>query len=47
MSTIALISCVSQKVDYKTEARNMYISTLFTKGMKYIETIWLFRQISA
>jgi len=39
MSNIALISCVSQKVDYKTEARNMYISTLFTKGMKYIETI--------
>ena len=39
MSTIALISCVSQKADYKTEARNMYTSTLFTKGMKYIETI--------
>jgi len=39
MSIIALISCVSQKVDYKTEAKNMYISSLFKKGIKYIENI--------
>jgi cytoplasmic iron level regulating protein YaaA (DUF328/UPF0246 family) len=40
MSIAALISCVSQKVTYKTEARNMYISSLFTKGLKYIENIF-------
>ena len=39
MSTIALLSCVSQKVEYKTEARNMYISSLFTKSLKYAENI--------
>ena len=39
MSNIALLSCVSQKVTYKTEARNMYISSLFTKSLKYIENI--------
>ena len=37
--TIALISCVSQKATHKTEARNLYISSLFTKSLKYIETI--------
>ena len=37
MSNITLLSCVSQKVFYETEARNMYISSLFTKSFKYTE----------
>ena len=33
--TVILISCVSQKVDYKTKAKDLYISTLFKKNMAY------------
>jgi len=39
VATIALISCVSKKCQYKTKAQNMYISPLFIKSLKYINDI--------
>jgi hypothetical protein len=39
MVMVALISCVSQKVEVKSLARDMYISALFKKSLKYVETI--------
>lgn len=35
MRTVVLISCVSQKLDYKSKAKNLYVSTLFKKNMAY------------
>jgi hypothetical protein len=35
MRRIVLISCVSKKRTYKTEARNLYISPLFKKNLQY------------
>lgn len=37
MNTIVLISCVSKKVSYKTNARDLYISPLFQMNLKYAE----------
>jgi hypothetical protein len=39
MVTVVLISCVSQKAKVKSLARDMYISTLFKKSLKYTETV--------
>jgi hypothetical protein len=39
MENIALISCVSKKCLYKTEAKNMYTSPLFVKSLKYANDI--------
>ncbi len=39
MRTVVLISCVSQKLDYKSKAKNLYISTLFKKNMAYAEKL--------
>jgi cytoplasmic iron level regulating protein YaaA (DUF328/UPF0246 family) len=39
MGNIALISCVSKKCLYKTEAKNMYTSSLFVKSLKYANDI--------
>jgi cytoplasmic iron level regulating protein YaaA (DUF328/UPF0246 family) len=39
MAIIALISCVSKKCQYRTEAQNMYISPLFVKSIKYAKDI--------
>jgi len=39
MATIALISCVSKKCQYKTTAQNMYISPLFVRSLKYVNDI--------
>ena len=36
MATVGLISCVSRKRNYATEAKNLYSSALFTKSQKYI-----------
>ena len=35
MRTVALISCVSQKLDKRAEAKDIYISPLFKKNMEY------------
>jgi hypothetical protein len=35
MKTIALISCVSQKLDHKAKVKDIYISPLFKKNMEY------------
>jgi len=32
---VVLISCVSQKLDYKSKAKDLYVSTLFKKNMAY------------
>jgi hypothetical protein len=39
MANIALISCVSKKRSYRVKAEDMYISTLFTKALKYAKDI--------
>jgi hypothetical protein len=39
MTKIVLISCVSQKRDYRTKAEDMYTSPLFIKSMKYAKSI--------
>ena len=33
--TVVLISCVSQKLDYKSKAKDLYVSSLFKKNMAY------------
>ena len=35
MKTVALISCVSQKLDKKAKVKDIYISPLFKKNMQY------------
>ncbi len=35
MRTVVLISCVSQKLDYTSKAKDLYISTLFKKNIAY------------
>ncbi len=35
MKKIVLISCVSKKLDCKAKAKNIYISNLFKKNIKY------------
>ena len=35
MDKIVLISCVSKKIDEKAKAKDLYISSLFTKSIKY------------
>lgn len=35
MRTVVLISCVSQKLDYPSKAKDLYISNLFKKNMAY------------
>ena len=39
MSRIILISCVSQKLPYKTSARHLYISPLFKKNLAYAQRL--------
>jgi len=39
MRTVVLISCVSQKLNHKSKAKNLYISTLFKKNMAYTEKL--------
>ena len=39
MEKVVLISCVSKKCSYKTEAQNMYTSPLFVKSLKYASDI--------
>jgi len=39
MSNIAIISCVKKKVKYSAKARDLYTSPLFTKTLKYTETV--------
>jgi len=36
---VLLISCVSQKLDEKSKAKDLYISTLFKKNMAYALTL--------
>ena len=38
MARIFLISCVSQKLDYRAKARDLYISTLFRYSLRYAES---------
>ncbi len=33
--TVVLISCVSKKLDYKSKAKDLYVSSLFKKNMAY------------
>ncbi len=35
MKTIALISCVSMKLDHKAKVKDIYVSPLFKKNMQY------------
>ena len=37
MATVGLISCVSRKLGYSTQARDLYDSALFKKSRQYIE----------
>jgi hypothetical protein len=37
MKKIVLISCVSKKLPHKSKARDLYVSPLFKKGLKYAE----------
>ncbi len=39
MRTVVLISCVSQKLDYKSKAKDLYVSTLFKKNIAYAEKL--------
>jgi len=39
MAKIALISCVSKKLPHKAKARDLYISLLFQKSLKYTESL--------
>ena len=39
MRTVVLISCVSQKLDKKSKAKDLYVSTLFKKNMAYALTL--------
>ena len=39
MKKIALIACVSKKLDYKSKAKELYISPLFQKNMVYSKKI--------
>jgi cytoplasmic iron level regulating protein YaaA (DUF328/UPF0246 family) len=39
MKKIALIACVSKKLDYKSKAKELYISPLFQKNMAYSKKI--------
>lgn len=39
MKKIVLISCVSKKVEYRTTARDLYISTLFKLNLRYAEQL--------
>lgn len=36
---IVLISCVSQKLDHKAKAEDLYISTLFKKNLQYARSL--------
>ena len=39
MENIVLISCVSKKLDKKTTAENLYISSLFKKNLTYAKSL--------
>ena len=39
MKTIALLSCVSKKCDFRCEAKNMYKSPLFIKSYNYAKSL--------
>ncbi len=39
MRKVVLISCVSQKLDRKSKAKDLYVSTLFKKNMAYAKTL--------
>lgn len=39
MRTVVLISCVSQKLDVKSTAKDLYTSTLFKKNIAYAEIL--------
>lgn len=39
MKKIILISCVSKKLDKKAKAKDLYVSSLFKKNLKYAETL--------
>jgi len=39
MKRIILISCVSQKLPYKTRSRRLYISPLFKKNLAYAQRL--------
>ena len=39
MRTVVLISCVSQKLDKKSKAKDLYVSTLFKKNLAYASTL--------
>ena len=39
MRKVVLISCVSQKLDKKSKAKDLYISALFKKNMAYSQTL--------
>ncbi len=39
MKTIILLSCVSKKASHKSRARDLYLSPLFIKSLKYAESL--------
>lgn len=39
MAKIVLISCVSKKLNYKSKAKDLYISSLFKKNLQYAKSI--------
>jgi len=39
MNQIVLISCVSKKLENKSKAKDLYLSSLFTKSLKYATSI--------
>jgi hypothetical protein len=39
MAKIVLISCVSKKLDHKSKAQDLYISSLFKKNLQYAKSL--------
>jgi cytoplasmic iron level regulating protein YaaA (DUF328/UPF0246 family) len=39
MKKIVLVSCVKKKLDHKAKARDLYISSLFKKSLRYAKSL--------
>jgi len=39
MAKVVLISCVSKKLNHKSEAQDLYLSPLFKKNLKYTKSL--------
>ena len=39
MAKVVLISCVSKKLNYKSKAQDLYVSSLFKKNLQYAKSL--------